>query len=146
MAEPKILFDLAAQGGRVHPLLAVGGDPADGVGTESEQISGFLNPCVRLHRRVNQQSPFLARQTLLSHVPRGLGRASGDETDEVRHVAAADQQPAAPGGKPDQFGNPPHRLPLDLGGERRQPPHLCLVGGDRREIAEHPDGAGLEVT
>ena len=87
--------------------------------------------------------PFLARQPLLSHVPRGFGRASGEEADEVRHVAAADQQPAAAGGKPDQLGNPPHGLPFDLGRERRQPPRPdVLVERGRQEIAEHPDRRG----
>ena len=93
--------------------------------------------------RTTQQCRPFARQPLLPHVPRGLGRASRDEADEVRHVAAADQQPAAAGGKPDQLGDPPHGLRFDLGRERRQPPRPdVLVERGGQEIAEHPDRRG----
>ena len=59
MAEPEILLDPAAQGGRVHPLLVVGGDPADGVGAEAEQVGGLLDPRVGFRRRVDQQRAVL---------------------------------------------------------------------------------------
>ena len=65
------------------------------VGPEAEQIRGLLDPGVRFGRGVDAAARrHRDRQPFLPHVPAGLGGARGDEADEVRHVAAADQQAA----------------------------------------------------
>ena len=72
------------------------------------------------------------------HVPAGLRRARRQEADEVRHVAAAHEQPAAAGRVADELGNPPHRLRLDLGGRRRERPRAHVRVHRRGEqVAQH---------
>ena len=148
MAEPVIVLDLTAQERCVHSLLIVGSNPADGVGAEPEEIGGLLDPGVGFGRGVDEHLPPFARQPFLAHVPRGLRRTGRDEADEVGHVAAADQQPAAARRKTNQLGNPSDRLPFQFGRERRQPrcSHVLVQSG-RQKIAEHPDrrGAGGDV-
>ena len=140
MAEPPIGFDLTTEDIGVHPLLIVGGDPADGVGTEPKEIGGFLDPRVGFGRGIDEQLPPVARQPFLSHVPRRLRRAGRDDADEVGHVAAADQQAAAARRIANQLGNPADSLPFDLGRERRQPRGSnVLVQSGCQKIAEHPD-------
>ena len=46
--------DLTAKLGRVHPLMLVDWNPADRVGSQPEEVGRFLNPGVRLRRRVRR--------------------------------------------------------------------------------------------
>lgn len=41
-----VCFDLNGQGGGVHALVRVSGNPAQGIGTEAEKIGGFPHPGV----------------------------------------------------------------------------------------------------
>ena len=69
-----------------------------------------------------------------------LAARAASEAHEVRHVAAADQQSAAAGGKPDQLRDPSHGLGFDFGRERRQAPRAhVLIQRRRQKVAEHAD-------
>ena len=142
IAAREISIDLRLELGRIHPHFSVHRNPSDGVSAESKQVGGFLQPRVRFGRRIHQQS-LLAGQTLPAHVPRGLRRPSREDTDEVRHVAAAHQETAAPGGIPDELGNPPHRLRFDFGREWSEAKCAdVLVDHRRQKIAERSERGG----
>ena len=96
--------------------------------------------CVSAERVDAKPPAGVSGDTVLAHVPARLRGAGGEEADDVRHVAAADEQSAAIDGVADERGDPAHRLRLDLGGGRRQRPR-AHVGVHRRgeKIAENPD-------
>src|SRR6185369_15311605 len=96
------------------------------------------NPRVCLCRPIDAESPTgCADETLLAHIPAGLGLTRGEETDEIRHVAAAHEKPAAIGRVANQFSDPPHGLRFDFRRGRRQDerPDVC-VESRRQKIAE----------
>ena len=105
------------------------------------EVGGLLNPRVRFGRAVHAQpAARIAGDAVLAHVPAGLRRARGQEADEVRHVAAADEQPAAVDRVADELGDPSHGLRFDLGGGRRQRPGADVrVHGRGEKVAENPD-------
>ena len=105
----------------------VGWNPANRVGAEAEQVGGLLDPRVRFGRRVDAKLRRQRTQAGGPHVRCRLGGARGEEADEVRHVAAAHQQPAGVGRKSDQLGDPANRLRFDLGRHRRQAPRADVL-------------------
>ena len=118
-------------------------NPADRVGAESKKIRGLLNPCVRFAGRIRKQALRFTRQAGLAYVPTGFRRARREEADEVGHVAAAHQQPAARGRIADELRDPSHGLRLDFSGHRRQRPGAAVLIHRRGEkITEHADGCG----
>jgi hypothetical protein len=143
IAVPRVGDNLLFECGGVHPVLAVGRDPANRIGAEAEEIRGLLDPGVRFGRRVGAKRRTDRPKTGGPHVAARLRGSRGEETDEIRHVAAAHEQPAGVGGKPDQLGDPADRLPLDFRRHRRQPPCADVRVHRRREqIAERPDRRG----
>src|ERR1700677_3168879 len=76
-----------------HALFVVRRHPANCIGAEARDICGLLNPGMCLLRAVDPQSLLLYTQ--LADVPCRLVLARRKEADDVRHVAAADKQPAA---------------------------------------------------
>ena len=96
--------------------------------------------CASRPTRTRAARAGVAGDAFLAHVPARLRRARRQEADEVRHVAAAHQQPAAVVRVADQLGDPAHRLRLDLGRGRRQRPGAD-IRIDRRgqEVAEDAD-------
>ena len=155
----QVLGNLRPQRVRPQALRGVGGDPPDRVGAQAEEVARLLDPGVGAGGGVHPERrprPAAAR-------PRGPdlvaqhGPAPGQEADEVGHVAAAHQQPAAGLGIAHQLGHPAHRLRLDLGRHRRELPPADVrvhgrgeqVGqraerrGGRRDVA-HEAGVGVE--
>ena len=111
-----VRLQLSAQRGHVHAEPGVSGDPADRGGAEATQVRGFLQPCVRLHRGIHaERASLLSGNAMFTNVPAGHRRARGHETDEVRHVAAADEQPAAIYPVAAERGDPAYGLRFDLG-------------------------------
>jgi hypothetical protein len=90
-------LDLPAQRADVHAELASSGSTGS-TRCRGREVGGLLNPRVRFGRRVDAKPAPDSGDAVLAHVPAGLRRARGQEADEVRHVAAADEQPAAVGG------------------------------------------------
>ena len=75
------------------------------------KVCGLLNPGVRFDRTVHAKPASRNLQrALLAHIPTGFRGARGQEADEVRHVAAADEQSAAIARVADERGDPPHGL------------------------------------
>jgi hypothetical protein len=99
---------------------------------------------MRLDRCVHAKpASRISSDALPANIPAGFRRARGQEADQIRHVAAADQQTAALDRVADERGDPSHRLRLDLGGGRRQHPRAD-VGVHRRgeKVAENADRRG----
>ena len=93
-----------------------------------------------LRRRIYGEAARICVEAVLPHVPAGFCRARSEKTDEVRHVAAAHEQPSAVDRKFDELGNPPHRLRFNFGGHRRQLPRAyVLIDGRRKKIAQHAE-------
>jgi hypothetical protein len=115
------------QRGHIHPEISVAGNPPDRLRPEASEVGRLLNPGVRLARRIGgQRSPVSGANALRPHVPRRARSARGKEAHEVRHVPAADEQPAAARGKTDELGKPAHRLLLDLRRGRRERPRADI--------------------
>src|SRR5262245_66036779 len=82
----------------------------------------------------------VSAQALLAHIPARLCLTCREETDEIRHVAAADEEPAAIKWIADQLCNPSHGLRFDFRGGRRQDEGPDVrVDGRREKIAEDSD-------
>ena len=124
----------------VHPLFAVGRDPADRIRAEPGQVGRLLDPGVGLRGTVRHQRVRRARRPSLrtSHSARGGTRRQ--QADDVRHVAAAHEQAAAAVWIADQLGDPADGLDFDLGRRGRQRPGAD-VGVHRRgeKVAEDAD-------
>jgi hypothetical protein len=147
IARRLVLPQRGAQGPGVHAELVVRRDPADRIGAEAREIGGLLDPRMGLCGRVDAQAPRGGiGEPLRADVPRRGRAACREQADDVRHVAAAHEEPAAGGGVADQFRDPAHRLRLDLGGHRSEPPGTDVrIHGGGQQVAEHADWAGEEV-
>ena len=139
----QVLGDLRPERVRPQALRGVGGDPADRVGAEAEEVARLLDPGVGSGGGVDPERRSRRREAagpdpFAQHRP-----PAGQEADEVGHVAAAHQQPAAGLGIADQLGDPAHRLRLDLGRHRRElPPADVRVHGRGEQVGEHADRRG----
>ena len=99
--------------------------------------------CASRPSRRRAARPRRRRHPVLAHVPVGARGARREEADQVRHVAAADQQAAAVAGIADQLGDPADGLHFDLGRRRRQQPRADVRVERRREqVAEDADRRG----
>ncbi len=105
-----ICLDLPAQGGHVHAEPGIGRDPPDRVGAEPADVRRFLNPGVCFRRSVDAGPSRAGGHAPLADMRAGPGRTRGKEAHEVRHVPAADEQPAAIGRVADELGDPSHCL------------------------------------
>src|SRR4029079_1141611 len=95
-----------------------------------------------LRRTVDaERSSASAEDALLADVPSGFRSARGEEAHDVRHVAAAHEQPAAVSPIANEGRNPPDGFGLDFGGRRREHERPDIrVNGRGEELAENADG------
>ena len=98
----------------------VGIQRIDAVPRPDRSAAFWIHVCVSSEPYTRRRRPSPPAMPCVAHVPAGLRGARRQEADDVRHVAAADEQPAALGGVADQLGDPAHRLTLDLGRGRRR--------------------------
>jgi hypothetical protein len=85
--------DLLFERGNVHALVAVGRDPADRVGAQTEHVARLLQPGVRLARGIDAR-PAGGRVHARRSTLRERRGPRGEEPDEVGPVAAAGPVPA----------------------------------------------------
>jgi len=136
-----VRLELSPQRRHVHAELRVGADPSNRRDPEAAQVGGLLNPGMRLDRPVDAESATgVATDTVLAHIPPGLCQTRSEETHEISHVAAADQQSSAIGRIADQLRDPPYRLRFDFRrGWREDERPDVRIDGRSEKVAEDPD-------
>ena len=88
-----------------------------------EQVGRFLNPRVCAGRRVYAKPcGAVPGKAGLPYVPLDFCMPSREKTKKVRHVSTANHEASAIEGVPDELGNPPDSLRLDLRRRWRQLP------------------------
>ena len=136
-----VLLDPALEGSHVDRQVVPHGDPSEAVRPVAEEVGRLLDPGVGLGRRVDEEPRAAAVHSRLADVPARPGPTGGEEAGEVRRVAPAHEETLGPGRHPEQAGQPPDALPLDLGGERRQLPRAHVgVDRGRQQVGQGPDG------
>ena len=135
-----VLLDPALERRDVDRQVVSHGDPAEAGGPEAEEVGRLLEPGVGLGRGVGEEPRAVAVHARLADTLARLRPPRGEEADEVRHVAPAHEEPLAPGGHPEEAGQPPDALALDLGGDRRELPRAHVgVDRGRQQVGQSPD-------
>jgi hypothetical protein len=82
----------------------------------------------------------ISRNAALAGIPTRLGCACSEKADEVRYIAAAEEQPAAIDGVANEFSDPTHGLRFNFGGSWRECPCANVRIHRRGEkVAENPN-------
>jgi hypothetical protein len=141
IAGGSVRLELSSERRNIHAELRVGRNPADRRDAEPAQVRSLLNPGMCFDRPIYAESAArITGDTLLAHVPACLCQTRSQETDEIGHVAAADEEPAAIRRIADQLRDPPYGLRFDFRRGRRQDegPDVRVDGGSEK-VAENPD-------
>src|SRR5262249_61207902 len=98
-------------------------------------------PRVRPGRKFNESLPPRSfRHAILAYTPARFGSARSWQADEIRHVAAADEQAATIYGVANELCDPSDGLRLDLGGSWRERPCANVrVYRCGQKVPENPD-------
>ena len=117
-----------AQGGEVHPHIRTDGNLSERGAPHSKEFHPLLGPRMHFDRGVDGEAR-LRVQPLGSHVKTRLRVPRHRETQDVRHRAATDQQPARRRGHPHQLGEPGDHLQLHQLGRLIQPRQMRIHAG-----------------
>ena len=115
--EPRraVFGDRGPESGKIDPQIGIGGDAAQRLVSETEQLHRLAVAGVHLIRAIKAQRLFDGRHAVFAHVDARLGVSRDGQADDIGHRSAADQRAARRGGKPHHLLAPVDHLAVHQG-------------------------------